>query len=156
MSTIPFFTTIPMRMRIPIRPITPRGVPVTKRPRSTPTNANGIENMITNGLMNDSNCEAITMYTRMMIITRSIIRSPNVSCWSSYEPAIFTASSEGISVSSMAFCAAAATSESGTPVPTTADTVTTRSRFFLLMEGGVRVSTTFPSSLILTPLPWLL
>ena len=61
MSTIPFFTTIPMRMSTPMSPMTPRGVFVITSPRITPTNANGIENMIANGLMNDSNWDAITM-----------------------------------------------------------------------------------------------
>ena len=156
MSTIPFFTTIPIRMRIPIIPIVPRGVPVTQSPRSTPTNANGIENMITKGLMNDSNWDAITIYTRMMIIARSMMRSPNISCWSSYDPPISTESSAGMSVSARIASVAATASERATPLATTPDTVIRRSRFFLWIEGGVRVSTTVPRSLILTPCPLLL
>ena len=41
--------------------IIPRAVPVTQSPRITPMNANGIENMMTNGPMNDSNWDAITI-----------------------------------------------------------------------------------------------
>ena len=46
---------------MPTIDIIPSAEPLTQNPSSTPTKANGTENMITNGLMNDSNCEAITM-----------------------------------------------------------------------------------------------
>ena len=55
MSTIPFLTTIPKRIMIPTIAIIPRAVPVNERPSITPTNANGTENIITKGLINDSN-----------------------------------------------------------------------------------------------------
>ena len=50
-------------------------------PIATPTRANGMENMITNGPMNDSNCDAITMYTKITIRTTSMSMSRNISCW---------------------------------------------------------------------------
>ena len=66
---------------MPIRDITPIARFPIMLPRNTPTNANGMENMITNGPMKDSNWEAITMYTRMMMrITRRVM-SENMSCW---------------------------------------------------------------------------
>ena len=38
--------------------------PVTSRARIAPTSASGIVNRMTNGCSSDSNCEAITRYTR--------------------------------------------------------------------------------------------
>ena len=67
-------------MTIPIMPIIPRAMSVAQRPISTPVKANGIENIITNGPIKDSNCEAITIYTRMMISTISRPISENISC----------------------------------------------------------------------------
>ncbi|EJX04889.1 hypothetical protein EVA_07000 [gut metagenome] len=53
---------------------------MTANPNMIPVNANGIENMMTNGSTNDSNCAAITMNTSMIISTINIPRSVKVSC----------------------------------------------------------------------------
>ena len=50
-----------MRIITPIRAITPIAVSVIIHPRATPVSANGMENMMTNGLIRDSNCDAITI-----------------------------------------------------------------------------------------------
>ena len=81
MSTIPFFTTIPMSMISPMNDIVSRGTCVIKRPRKTPEKAKGTENMMTKGSTRLSNCAAITMKTSIMIRSISVVRSPKVSCW---------------------------------------------------------------------------
>ena len=58
-----------------------------------------------------------------------------------------------ISVSSMAFCATATHSERAAPRPTMPFTVMTRSLSLRSMVGGTEVSTTVPSSFILTGIP---
>ena len=81
-----------------MRAMTLRAVSVIQRPRITPTKANGTENIITNGLMNDSNWDAITIYTMMIISNISIPRLVNISFWSSKSPAMLADISEGISI----------------------------------------------------------
>ena len=49
MSTIPFFTTIPINMIPPNKLITLNVLPVKNNAIKTPLNANGRENMIMNG-----------------------------------------------------------------------------------------------------------
>jgi hypothetical protein len=49
MSTIPFFTTIPINMIPPKSDITFKLVPVKNNAINTPLNANGMENMMMNG-----------------------------------------------------------------------------------------------------------
>ena len=68
-------------MMIPIILMTPMARLANIFPRNTPTKAKGMENMITNGPMKDSNWEAITIYTRMMMRKASSIMSENISCW---------------------------------------------------------------------------
>ena len=58
-------------------------VSVSESAISTPLNANGIENMMMNGSVRDSNCAAITMNTSMMISSARVAISANDSCWSS-------------------------------------------------------------------------
>ena len=67
-------------MITPMSDITPMAISAARLPIATPTRANGMENMITNGPMKDSNCEAITMYTRITIRTTSMSMSRNISC----------------------------------------------------------------------------
>ena len=138
---------------IPIIAITPSAVFVTHRPRITPVNANGTENMITNGLMNDSNWEAITMYTRMMIRTISTTRFRNMDCWSSKSPEMSVEMLFGMSVVLMMAFVAATASLRACPVATMPVTVMYLSRFFLSIVGGTLDSTTVPRSLMRTALP---
>ena len=70
-------------MMIPTSDIIPRLTPLRAKPISTPTIANGTLNIITNGLINDSNWDAITIYTNMIIRAIRRNRSANISCWSS-------------------------------------------------------------------------
>ena len=70
-------------MMIPTADIMPIARPAAMFPSATPTKAKGMENIITNGPMKLSNCEAITIYTRMMISSASRIISPNIFCCSS-------------------------------------------------------------------------
>ena len=58
-------------------------VPVIQSAISTPLSANGMENMMMNGSVSDSNCAAITMNTSIMISRASVAISANDSCWSS-------------------------------------------------------------------------
>jgi hypothetical protein len=50
-------------------------VPVINKAITTPVKANGIENMITNGILNDSNWDAITINTNIRLITINRPRS---------------------------------------------------------------------------------
>ena len=59
-STMPMFTTTPMRIMIPIIAMKVIGVPVRESPQNTPTMANTIEVTIDSGCSSDSNSEAIT------------------------------------------------------------------------------------------------
>ncbi len=52
---------MPANMIIPIKAVTPKDFLVMKRPKSPPPNANGIVNIMINGLIKDSNCAAITI-----------------------------------------------------------------------------------------------
>ena len=70
-------------MMIPTMDIRPTAMPWSMAAMATPTKANGTENIITNGARKASNCDAITIYTRMTISTISTIRSANISFWSS-------------------------------------------------------------------------
>jgi len=54
-------TTIPVRIKIPIRAGTERVLPKAKRPKTTPVKARGTVNMITKGERRDSNCAAMIM-----------------------------------------------------------------------------------------------
>ena len=81
MSTIPFFTTIPISMIIPMKVIVSIGTCVTSKPMKTPVKAKGTENMMTKGSTRLSNCAAMTMKTSSTIRAISTPRSPKVSCW---------------------------------------------------------------------------
>ncbi len=50
---------------------------------TTPLKAKGMANIMMNGLLNDSNCEAITMYTSIMMRSARVTISLEVFCWSS-------------------------------------------------------------------------
>ena len=60
-NTIPFFVTIPTNMIPPKAATILKVVFVSNKARTTPVKANGIANMMMNGILNDSNCAAITM-----------------------------------------------------------------------------------------------
>ena len=143
-------------MITPINAITPSGVCVIDNPRTTPVKANGIENIITNGSVSDSNWAAITMNTRMMINTINIPRSANVSCWSSKVPPNCQLISDGISIFFSSARVCSTRSLNAAPWATTAETVMIRSRFLRSIVGGVIRSTTLPTSRIRTPCPALL
>ena len=70
--TIAFFTTIPISITAPIPEITLSVVCVRNSAIATPENANGIENIIMNGILSDSNCDAIIRYTSIRLITISM------------------------------------------------------------------------------------
>ena len=53
---------------------------VSNNAKITPVNANGIANMMINGILNDSNCAAITMYTSIKDRSSNILNEPNDSC----------------------------------------------------------------------------
>ena len=55
MSTIPFFTTIPISMMAPIMDMMLSVCPVSHRIRNTPEKANSSEVMMMPGYVNDSN-----------------------------------------------------------------------------------------------------
>ncbi len=83
MSTIPFFTTIPISMIAPIIDMMLSVWPVIQRMRNTPENANSSDVMMMPGYVKLSNWAAITMYTSRMMSSPSERRSENESCWSS-------------------------------------------------------------------------
>ena len=70
---------MPTSMMAPIRAISDSGVEVIHSARNTPVKANGMVNMMMNGNLSDSNCVAITIYTRMTIRMSSVPRSPKAS-----------------------------------------------------------------------------
>ena len=138
---------------IPIMPITPRAVPVIQFPKSTPTKANGTENMITKGLMKDSNWEAITIYTSITMRTMSMRRSLNIDCWSSKSPLITVERLPGRSASSTMVLIASTASLRALPFEMMPVTLIYLSLFFLSMVGGILASTTVPRSFMRTGLP---
>ena len=58
------FTTIPASIMSPMSTTTLMGVPVISRVKITPMRAKGMVNIIINGCTNDSNCDAMTRYTK--------------------------------------------------------------------------------------------
>ena len=60
-----------------------RLIPVSSSASTTPVMANGMAIMMMNGLLNDSNCEAMTIYTSIRISRANSPMSPNIFCWSS-------------------------------------------------------------------------
>ena len=80
MSTIPFFTTIPINMMPPRRLITFSVVRERKSAISTPLTAKGTENMMMKGYVSDSNCAAMTMKTSTMMSSAKTPRSEKESC----------------------------------------------------------------------------
>ncbi len=61
MSTIPFLVTIPIKRTPPKAATILNVVLVSNKASTTPVKANGIDNMMMNGILNDSNWAAITM-----------------------------------------------------------------------------------------------
>ena len=59
--TMPFFTSMPLRLSRPSRAIKPKGMPVSRKPRVTPIIARGTVSQITVARLNESN-------SRMVII----------------------------------------------------------------------------------------
>ena len=70
-------------MMIPTADIMPMARLAAILPKATPTKAKGMENIITNGPRKDSNWEAITIYTRIMMRRASRIILLNIFCCSS-------------------------------------------------------------------------
>ena len=66
-------------MITPIMAMTLIGVPLSTSPITTPTNANGIAIIMTNGYVSDSNCAAITMNTSKTIRSKSVNKSEYIS-----------------------------------------------------------------------------
>ena len=56
MSTMPFFTMMPIRMRMPTNAMEPKAVPVLHKPKNSPVKVKGMENMMTKGFIRFSNC----------------------------------------------------------------------------------------------------
>ena len=75
---IELFTAIPANIIKPINAIIFNVSPKSRNAQMLPTPASGIVNKIVNGWRSDSNCEAITMYTKITLLTLVVI--PCVYC----------------------------------------------------------------------------
>ena len=53
---------------------------VSNNAKITPVNANGIANIMMNGILNDSNWAAITMYTNIKDKSNNMVNEPKDSC----------------------------------------------------------------------------
>ncbi len=94
-STMALLTTMPASMMRPMNTITLSRVSVSHSATATPTAASGMENRMTKGCSRDSNCEAMTRYTRKTARPSANMRDRNDASISSLWPEILGADSPG-------------------------------------------------------------
>src|SRR6266851_1254253 len=82
-SSTPFDTTMPTIMMMPMKDVTLSVVRVRNSDQMTSNIPSGTENMMMKGSRSERNCEAMTMYTRMMASKEVNFRLPKASrcCW---------------------------------------------------------------------------
>ncbi len=118
-----------------------RVVPEIHKARKTPVNAKGSENIIINGSLKDSNCEAITIYTRVMLNINKRMRSLKLSCMSFALPPYSISISGGIFIWETCRLSSAVTVERSVCIRD-AVTLTNLSLFSLSIFGGLKYCST--------------